>query len=241
MLSSARWAPRWCSCRSAHRTSRSPPLCCCRRAPRTSWAPRWCCRKRAARTSWPPRLRCCRCAFRAPRPPCLCCGNRAPRARAGSLCCRNARGSGARTRCHDTRFRTWAWRSRCPRWAGCLGDGAGPGPLGWGLAPGGWRRRRILAVDHQDPADVLHRLRSQASAHRLQHRCALVPVGAGRAYFDQFVTLETDLDLAQDRVGQALVSHQHHRVKGMGAGLEILARERCELHMIHPMVAKVGF
>jgi hypothetical protein len=99
----------------------------------------------------------------------------------------------------------------------------------------------MFAVDHQDPADVLHRLRSQARAHRLQHRCALVAVRAGYVHFDQFVALETDLDLAQDRVGQALVSHQHHRVQGMGAGLEILARERCERHIIQPMLSQAGF
>jgi hypothetical protein len=92
---------------------------------------------------------------------------------------------------------------------------------------------------------VLHPPRSQASAHRPEHRFALVPVGAGHAHFDQLVALEIEVDLAQYRLGETLVSHQHYRVQRMGTRLERLAHERCELHIIHriihPMPLKAGF
>jgi hypothetical protein len=211
MSSSAPWAPR---------------LCCCKRAPRTKRPPRWRCCKRAPRTKRPPRWRCC---------------DGASGTRAGSLWFRCARRFGPRTRRRDTWLCTRAWRSRSSHRPRNLRHGASPAALGWCLASGSGRCRRILAVHHQNLADVLHRLCSQASAYRRQHRFALVPVGVGHAHFDQLVALEVEVDLAEDRLGEALVSHQHHRVQRMGTGLERLARERCELHIIHRMPLKAGF
>ena len=79
---------------------------------------------------------------------------------------------------------------------------------------------------------MLNRLRIGAIADRPQHRFALLAVCAGDAYLDQLVALEIDLNLAQHRFGQPFVSDQHDRVQRVGAGLERLACERRELHII---------
>ena len=88
---------------------------------------------------------------------------------------------------------------------------------------------------------MLNWLRIGAIADRPQHRFALVAVCAGDAYLDQLVALEIDFDLAQHRFGQPFVSDQHNGVQRMGAGLEGLACERRELHIVHRSASKNGF
>ena len=88
---------------------------------------------------------------------------------------------------------------------------------------------------------MLNRLRSGPIADRPKHRFALLTVRPGDAYLDQLVALEIDFDLAQHRFGQPFVSDQHNGVQRMGAGLEGLACERRELHIIHRSASKNGF
>ena len=88
---------------------------------------------------------------------------------------------------------------------------------------------------------MLNRLRSGPIADRPKHRFALITVRAGDAYLDQLMALEIDFDFAQHRLGQPFVPDQHHRVQRMGAGLECLACERRELHIIHRLASNNGF
>jgi hypothetical protein len=82
---------------------------------------------------------------------------------------------------------------------------------------------RVLAVEHQGLADVLHRFGGQRRADLRQVGLALLAFVARRLHLDQLVALEVDVDLAQHRLAQSLAPDHHHRVQGMGAGLERLA------------------
>lgn len=93
------------------------------------------------------------------------------------------------------------------------------------------RLRGLLAIEHEDAADVLHRLCVQMSAHRLQQQLALVAVCVGDVHLDQLVTLEAHFELAQHRCGEPFVSDHHDWVQGMGPRSERPAqgRRKCNI------------
>jgi hypothetical protein len=85
------------------------------------------------------------------------------------------------------------------------------------------RRVRVLPVEHQDLADVLHRGGLQGLADLREVGFALVALVAGHLHLDQLVAPEVGIDLAQHRVSEALCADHHDRVQAVGAGLERFA------------------
>src|SRR4029079_13535722 len=84
--------------------------------------------------------------------------------------------------------------ARTLRLAGALGD--------FRSQPVAWRPPRAalrvlvgpLAVDHEDLPDLLHRVRLQPLADRLQPHVASVALAARRSHLDSFVRLEQAVD-----------------------------------------------
>jgi hypothetical protein len=70
---------------------------------------------------------------------------------------------------------------------------------------------RILPVDHQDLADLLHGVRLEPRADRLHPRPAGIAVIGRRAHLDERVRLERAVDLGDDFLGEALVADDDHR------------------------------
>jgi hypothetical protein len=64
---------------------------------------------------------------------------------------------------------------------------------------------------------VLHRGRAELGADLPQHRIALAADVAERAHLDQLVRAKVDVDLAEDRRGQTVLTDCDDRVQVMGA------------------------
>ena len=84
----------------------------------------------------------------------------------------------------------------------------------------------LFAIDNEDFADVLHRLRLQSRADVRKCRFALVAFHAAGAHFDEFVRRQRPVDFGGHRVGQALFADVDQRIEGMRARLERLAFAR---------------
>ncbi len=76
--------------------------------------------------------------------------------------------------------------------------------VGAGLGAGDGRRCRVLAVDHQHLADLLHRAGVERLADARQDGIALGAILAAYLHLDQLVALEVLVDVAQHGLGEAL-------------------------------------
>ena len=83
---------------------------------------------------------------------------------------------------------------------------------------------------------MLHRQRMDLCADGRPQRLALPPVRAHYAHLYQFMRGETAIDFGKDAGRQASVADDHHRMKGMGASLEVAPLRRREIgHSLNSM------
>jgi hypothetical protein len=88
---------------------------------------------------------------------------------------------------------------------------------------------RVLPIDHQDAADVLHRCSRERGADLAQAGLALRPRVGRHLDLDQLVALEVGVDFLQHRRGEPLGADHHHRVQAMGARFQGLALDGGQL------------
>ena len=84
----------------------------------------------------------------------------------------------------------------------------------------GHRFFRCRPPQYQQLAYVLHGGRTELGADLPQHRIALAADVAERAHLDQLVRAQIDVDLANDRRGQTVLSDGDDGVQVMGAGAQ---------------------
>jgi len=67
---------------------------------------------------------------------------------------------------------------------------------------------------------VLHRGRAELGTDLPKHRIALAADVAERAHLDQLVRAQIDVDLAEDRMGQTVLTDCDDRVQVMGTSAQ---------------------
>jgi hypothetical protein len=114
-----------------------------------------------------------------------------------------------------------------------LGSAAPFASLAWrfcrapALAGGRFEGRRGPPED-QELAEVLHRGGVQPFAERDEETLALVPIVGMDANLDQFVRLESDVDLVEDRGRDPGVADRDDRMERVGERAELAAACRCQ-------------
>jgi hypothetical protein len=89
---------------------------------------------------------------------------------------------------------------------------------------------RILAVDHQHLADLLHGMRREPLADRSHPLPAKVAIGARRAHLDELVGLQRAVDLRHDFVREPLVADDHDGSELVRLRAQFASAGRCERH-----------
>jgi hypothetical protein len=82
---------------------------------------------------------------------------------------------------------------------------------------------RIFAVQHEDFPDLLHGVRLQPVAERLEPHVARIALARGGAHLDELVGLERAVDLGHHLVGEALVADDHDRAQLVRFGAQLAA------------------
>src|SRR6266851_5721290 len=86
-----------------------------------------------------------------------------------------------------------------------------------------WLRSSVLAVEHQQLSDLLHRFGAGALAQRLERHLARVSLERRGAHLDELVRLQREIHFLHHLVGEAFGADHHHRLELVGARLERFA------------------